>query len=311
MSAVTIIVPLAVAAWFGLVGPIMARRLPPRHATWLLSVGGVAAALSALAVLGLLGFVLLAQVPDVASKGHWSMTTLRQHAPVEPGVGVGSLLAALAATTATLVVASRRGLAVLAAYRSCRGMPVSAGNLVVVTKAQGGAVAVPGRPGRIVVAQSLLAALSGPERRALLAHERAHLEHGHHWHVGAVSLAAAANPLLAPLRGAVAHATERWADEEAAEEVGDRRAVAAAVARAALVSGRLRRSAGPQLAAAAHAVPARVAALLIRPPRPQPALMFLTSALLLAGVAAAVVAGKETEHLFEFAGRAYRATHGG
>ncbi len=309
MRAVAITMPLIVAACFGVFAPLCAKRLPPRQATWLLTVGSAVAALSGLAVLSLLAFVLVGQLPGIASQGHWSAATLREHAPVGRAVEAAALLALLTAATAMLVAAIRRGAALLAAYRSCRSLPPAAGNLVVVTKVSDGAMAVPGRPGRIVVARSLLTALSATERRALLAHERAHLEHGHHWHLAVVHLASMANPLLTPLRSAAAQATERWADEEAAAEVGDRRAVAGALVRAALIAGPSR-AAGPQLALAANAVPQRAAALLYGPPESRPVLLSLTAAMLLLGAVAAVVVGKETEHLFEFAGRAYRAAHG-
>ena len=308
MNAVPLVLPLVVAAGFGVVGPVVAKRLPPQQATWLLSAGGAVAALSEIAVLSLLAAVLVGQLPDVARVGHWSASTLRAHGPAEIGVEAAALLAALAAGAGVLVIAARRGLAVRAAYRSCRNLP--SGELLVVADASAGAIAVPGRPGRIVVAQSLLAALSAAERRALLAHERAHLDHGHHWHLVAVSLAAAANPLLVPLRDAALYATERWADEEATEAVGDRRTVARAVARAALVTQPQPRTAGPYLAAAAHVAPERLRALLIRPPQSQPVLVLLMVAFLFAGVAAAVVAGKEIEHLFELAGRTYRMAEG-
>jgi Zn-dependent protease with chaperone function len=302
-------VPLVVALCFGVVGPSIARALPPRHATWLLSLGGVASALSGLAVLSLLASVLVGQLPEIASQGHWSASTLREHGPAESGIEVGALIAAISAAVAIAVVAGKLGRGFLSAYRRCRNLPESAGDLVVVAGVPSGALAVPGRPGRIVVAQSLLAALSAGQRRALLAHERSHLEHRHHWHLTAVALAASANPLLGRLRGAVALAVERWADEDAAAEVGDRSQVAEAVARAAVVIRQRPARAGPLLAAAASAVPERVAALLGRPREPRPVMTLLAAALLLAGVAAAILAGKETEHLFEFAGRVYRATH--
>src|SRR5581483_8274947 len=104
MSTPAILVPLVVGASFGFVAPAAAKRLPPRQATWLLSAGGVIAALSALAVLCLLGFVLVGQVPDVANQGHWSTSALRDHASTEPGVGAVSLLSVLAAAVAVLFV---------------------------------------------------------------------------------------------------------------------------------------------------------------------------------------------------------------
>ena len=73
-----------------------------------------------------------------------------------------------------------------------------------------------GRPGRIVVSTGLLRRPDASERRALLAHERAHLAGGHHVHNTAAHLAAAASPLLGRLAAAVALACERRADETAA-----------------------------------------------------------------------------------------------
>lgn len=310
MSTMAMLVPLAVGACFGLVGPAAARRLPPRHATWLLSAGGTLAALCALAVPCVLAAVLIGQIPDIANHGHWSTVTLRDRAPAEPGIWAASLLAVVAAGVAILHVSVRRVLDVVRAHRACRSISATPGGLVVVTDAPIGAVAVPGRPGRIVVARSLLDALSGRERGAILAHERAHLEHGHHWHRSVVSIAAAANPLLAPLRTAIVDATERWADEDAAAQIGDRRAVASALARAALLGHRPPAAAAPLLAAASHAVSGRVEALLGRPPRPRPVLSAALVALLLAAAVCALIVAQNADHLFDVAGDAYRSTHG-
>ncbi|MFC7845337.1 M48 family metalloprotease [Streptomyces sp. NPDC057382] len=123
-----------------------------------------------------------------------------------------------------------------------------------------------GRPraagrGRVVVTTALLERLRPAERRALFAHERAHLAARHDRFLLTVQLAARANPFLRPLRTAVACTAERWADEEAARAVGSRRTVARAIGTAALVS---RGTPSPTLAglAAPGPVPRRVAALL-------------------------------------------------
>ncbi|WP_405987147.1 M56 family metallopeptidase [Streptomyces sp. NBC_00872] len=115
--------------------------------------------------------------------------------------------------------------------------------------------------GRVVVSTGMLDCLDTRERAALLAHEQAHLTGGHHRYLLAVRLAARANPLLRPLRAAVAYTTERWADEEAARVTGERTVVARAIGKAALVS---RGTPTPTLAgfAAPGPVPRRVAALL-------------------------------------------------
>lgn len=239
------------------------------------------------------------------------MASLQANAPVERWTGFVALAALGFALVSVAVVAYRRGRRLLDAYRSCAMLSAEGGGLLVVTEGTAGAVAIPGRPGRVVVSRELLAGLTAPQRRAVLAHERSHLEHGHHWHLLAVALASAANPLLRPLRGAIERAVERWADEEAAAAVGDRRQVAAALTRAALMTRERPRLARQYLAAAGHSVPARVEALLEEAPRSRPVLVLVPLALLAAAVAAALIVGKDTENLFEFAGRAYRSNHGG
>jgi Zn-dependent protease with chaperone function len=308
VRAVAIAMPLIAAACFGLVGPHLARRLPPRQATWLISSGAVVSALSAATVLCLLGAVLLGQLPDIAGLGHWSSSALREHAPTEPGVGIAALFGALTAAATVVFVAVRRACAVIAAYRASKEMG-GKGDLVVIDGSPPSAVAVPGRPGRVVVSSSLLRLLSPRERRVVLAHERAHLANGHHWHRSVVSIAIAANPLLTPLSGAITYATERWADERAAAEVGDRRGAARALARVALLTGRSPQR-QPQLAAGQHAVSARVSALLGDAPEPQPILTLAVILLLTSGLLAAAVLEKQIEHVFELAGQVYQVSRG-
>jgi hypothetical protein len=95
---------------------------------------------------------------------------------------------------------------------------------------------VPGRPGHLLVTTGILRLLDAGERRVLFAHEHAHLAHRHHLLVAVTAAAAAVNPLLTPARDQVAYLVERWADEDAAAEVGDRVLTAQAVARAALAT---------------------------------------------------------------------------
>lgn len=303
MTLSAVAMALVVSSVFGHWAAAVAQRLPPRHATWLLSAGGLIAALSGLAVLVLLGSLLVGEQPEVAEEGHWSAAVLRAHAPVGRSVALAAALLAVVLSAWAGAVALRRARAVLAAYRSCRALPLAAGELIVVPGRRVGAYAVPGRPGRIVAGQQLLSALSPAERRALLAHERAHLTHGHHWHVAAVTVAAALNPLLRPLGPAATCATERWADEAAAAAVGDRRSVAGALA-AAVRAGRP--AEGGILAATTAFVPLRVAALLGPAPPPRPLLVRLSLGLLLAAAAGAFLATKQTEHLYEFARDAQR-----
>ncbi|MFG2842782.1 M56 family metallopeptidase [Kitasatospora sp. NPDC048296] len=141
-----------------------------------------------------------------------------------------------------------------------------------------------GEPGRIVVTSGMLRALSGPERSALLAHERAHLAARHHVFLAVAEHAADLHPALRPLRAPLGYHLERWADEVAAARVGDRAVTARAVGRAALAANRSPWPARPRLVAAAHSgpVPRRVAALLQPRPAATPGTLLRAVALALA-----------------------------
>lgn len=308
MSTVSILLPLLAGSVFGLSGGHLSRTLPPSHATWLISAGAVACALSSVAVLALVGSTLVGQLPELARLGRWSTAALREHAMTDPDVGAVAAGAAVGAVLAALWTAARTGRAVRAAYRAAGALGSGGGDVAIVTDGPAQATALPGRPGRVVVSRSLLSALSAPERRIVLAHERAHLRYRHHWHRAVVNVAAGANPLLLPLRAAVTHATERWADEASVSAAGDRRGVADAVAKTAVLTGRSRQALGADFAAGS--VPARVAALLAPAPQPRPVLCSAVTAGLIAAAVAAIVFEKETEHVFELAGRIYRADAG-
>jgi beta-lactamase regulating signal transducer with metallopeptidase domain len=149
----------------------------------------------------------------------------------------------------------------------------------------------------------MLNALTPAERDAMLAHEASHLRHRHIWWLLAADLAAEVNPALRPTARALRHTVERWADEDAADTVTDRRIVARAVARAALAvhTHRTRRDAGVA-AAVGGDVPVRVSALLApKNRRRRPALAAITvSLLLLAGAAdASLHVEQHGEALFE------------
>jgi Zn-dependent protease with chaperone function len=192
---------------------------------------------------------LVAAAVAGAALSVWSLTLLtltlfddlpRFHAPagtdfpepVPDAVGLFAL-AALAGGAVRLTLDLRHR---ADAVRRLRAPGRPENGLVVADWAAPLAVAVPGRPGHVLVTSGMLRLLGAPERRAVLAHERAHLRHRHHLAVSAVAAAAAVNPLLRPVRETVTYLVERWADEEAATTVGDRGLVARAVARAALAT---------------------------------------------------------------------------
>ena len=307
MSTAAIVSPLLVAACSRRRRTALARRLPPRHATWLISVGAVVSALSRCAVLCLLGAVLVAQVAGLAGdRPLVARRPARKTRRPSPGSAPSRWRRLLSAPGAAVVAGAGQARAMLAAGRAVDGV-AAGGDLVVIEGPEPDAFAIPGRPGRIVVTRSLLRRLSPGERRVLLAHERAHLARGHHWHRSAVSLAIAANPLLWPLRAAVAYATERWADEEAAAEVGDRR-MAARAWRASRCSAAVPPTAHQQLAAGGMAVPARVSALLADPPRARPLLSLAVLALPALALAAALAVEMRVESIFDVAVHVYRAS---
>jgi len=282
---------------FAAVAPAAGRRLPPAAATRLLAGGAVLAAACGGFVLSVLAFLWVAQLGEVAELGHWSPVRLDADSPVPPVVGVaaGALLAPLVALGVRVAVRRCRALVeVHLAYRKLAGP----GQVAVVDSAVPDAFTTPELVGRIVVTTGMLAALDGPQRAALIAHERSHLAHRHAWWRLAADLAAAVNPLLRATAGTVAHATERWADEDAAGTVGERRLVARAVAAAAL-AGRGRHGTLP--AAAGGQVPQRVRALLAPPPRRRPALTAALVLVLAAGALGAAGVERTVDSLFDHA----------
>lgn len=157
--------------------------------------------------------------------------------------------------------------------------------LVVADWAEPLAVAVPGHPGHLLVTTGILRLLDAGERRVLFAHEHAHLAHRHHLLVAVSAAAAAVNPLLAPARDQVAYLVERWADEDAAAEVGDRLLTAQAVARAALATT----GPGPEATLGIGGGPAVQRVRALGEPAPRPRWLRLVVPILLgAGCLAAV-----------------------
>lgn len=299
-----LLVALGLSAVFGLTAPRLARRLPPAIAVWLLSGGAVLAATASSVSLALLAFLSLAPTPDVAARAHWSDQVLRHHDHAPLLIGVVSALLIVTLTVRLSRVAGRRAAALRDAYRLAAVLPGT--ELCVLDSACAEALALPGRPGRVLATTGLLRVLGADERRAVLEHERAHLKRRHHIHQSAAALAGALNPMLAGIRSALALACERDADEVAAR-VCPRRTVAAALDRIAA----LPRGGGEQpavvLAAATRNVSARVGALRAAPLRLEPWRIGAPGVVLAAAALAVAVAMHDTEHLFELAKHAYDA----
>jgi len=252
-----LVLPLAswpVARW-------VAPRLSPRLGSWLLAGSALVLAVGSTATLAVLAAAGLAQLPFVGELGDFSAVAFRGADAVSLPLAIVSGLAlaaagiALARTAVQYVRWHRKVHAELDRHTREAGIVLLPGEEPV-------AFAVAGSGGRIAVSSGMLAVLEPRERRALLAHERAHLRLRHHVFAAVVTIATTVNPLLRPLGSAARFALERWADEAAADRVGDRKLVATAVAKAALAG-----NARPSLALAATGgpVPQRVRALLSAP----------------------------------------------
>ncbi|WP_225828728.1 M56 family metallopeptidase [Streptomyces naphthomycinicus] len=252
---------LPLSAWP--VARLAETRLHPRTATRLLTAVAVVMAVCSTLCLALLMVVGTAQLPGNPLPDGWSDPEVRAAVPHDEVAGRAAIpaLAVVAAACARTLWRHRR--VTRRAHRALAGVPGP--TVAVLPDSTPYAYALPGGRGRIVVTTALLAGLAPAERRALFAHERAHLTARHHRHLLAAHLAARANPFLRPLRTAVVYTAERWADEEAARTVGDRRTVARAIGKAALLSPG---TPVPTLAALAATgpVPRRVAALLAPAP---------------------------------------------
>ncbi|MFJ9823842.1 M48 family metalloprotease [Streptomyces sp. NPDC101160] len=297
---------LPLSAWP--VARLAEHRLHPRAATRLLTGFAVVLALCSTLCLALLMVVGTAQLPGNPLPDGWSDPEVRAAVPYDGIAGRAAIPALGAVVLACLHAVARHLLVRRRAERALAGLPGARSVAVLPDPAPyayalpgrrrhrlGGShgrrdrcdrrdrvVDRRGRCGRVVdpcdrcdrvvdrvvVSTGMLAALGPAERRALFAHERAHLTGRHHRHLLAVELAARANPFLRPLRTAVSYTAERWADEEAAGAVGSRRTVARAIGRAALIAApapaaaTLAHVSGGSTGGGAGPVPRRVAALL-------------------------------------------------
>ncbi|MET7640946.1 M56 family metallopeptidase [Streptomyces sp. NPDC005438] len=232
-----VLLPLVLPLTSWPVARLTERNLHPRTATWLLLTLGTVLAVCSTLCLWLLVVVGTAQLPGNPLPDEWSDPEVRAAVPYDMLLGMASLPALAAVLVSCGRTLSRHLRVQRQVRRSLEGLPHS--TVAVLPDEAPYAFALPaGRrePARVVVSTAMLDALTPDERRALLAHERAHLAARHHRLLLLAELAAHANPFLLPLRTAVAFGVERWADEEAARRVADRRLTARAVGKAALIA---------------------------------------------------------------------------
>ncbi|MCP2336013.1 M56 family metallopeptidase [Actinomadura rupiterrae] len=229
--------PLVLPVVAALAARPVSGRLGPRAATWLLTGTAAGLAVASLATLAVSAMGSALRLPPIAALGHMSERVLRHAPQTDPVVGTVATVLLLMCLISAACAAVRQGYRLVASARTARALP-GGGPVAVVDDPEAEAFALPGRPGRIMVTTGMLAVLTPAQRDALIAHERAHLADRHHLFRAVTTVAAAANPLLWPLRGAVVFATERWADERAAASIDDREQTAQAIGRAALAHNR-------------------------------------------------------------------------
>ncbi|MFD6590237.1 M56 family metallopeptidase [Streptomyces anulatus] len=316
MTIVLVLVMLLlVLPWAGAaVARRLAAVLPPRWACWSLTAAALLLAGGTISAL-----VSLFHVPFLASLEHLPVSRVVSEWPA----AVPIACAAGAVMLAQLVLLVQQWITHRAllkrAWQATEGSTADE-DLLVVPGADVDAFALPayrGRSGRVVVTAGMVRALRPGEREVLLAHERAHLAGRHHLLSAVVDLAAMLHPAIRGLRGALGFHLERWADEDAAVVVGNRKAAAAAIARAALTrSSRSRADGYPLLSATSGPVPQRVQALLLpRPVAPQGGVR-RTGALVMAMLVAAVAVGSlwlayGLHEYVEYASRQLRGTPSG
>lgn len=281
---ITIYLCLLASPLLALLGCQLRRYLPPPSAAKTMTTLACAAATATVWGLILLASAGLSRTGEAVSLLGVNPGAVNTADPVPRWFGATAvLLLAIALARAVRFLWVRHAVARLAGRV---GDPASPGQLVVFTATAPHAFAIPGHrgtPGRIAVSTAMLRALDAEERRAMLAHERAHLRHRHHLYQAAACLAAALNPLLRPLRTEIDFQLERWADETAAETTG-RRVTARSLARAALATLHPT-TPDATLGFTRHAVPDRVRALQQAPVPARPAAV-VPVALMATGLAA-------------------------
>jgi Zn-dependent protease with chaperone function len=270
------IVALIVTTTTGAAALLVPRRMRPDTAARLITALVVLSFGAAIWMILLVVTANVVQMHGIAERLAWCSDVVTRHRGSFTPFG----LLALGAAAAAVVSAARVRL------RQRRERADDEGEeLAVIRSEQPVAYALPGRPGQVVVSTGMLRSLDLHERRVLIAHERSHLRRGHHRYIRLTELAVAAMPLLRPLNSRVRFAVERWADEDAADETGDRALVACAIARAALAS-----HSSPRLglAIADDGVVERVEIMLAGPANRSPLIEATLGAVIFAGAAGLV-----------------------
>jgi Zn-dependent protease with chaperone function len=207
-------------------------------------------ALAGMAALPLVALPCLAVIRPADLDTLASLNVIRVAQTAARALAIAYVLRVVWVAVGTSRATSRLATTALAATER---LPTSGGPLVhVVASRRPIAYSFGGSAGGVVVSRGLLALLDDEERDAVLAHELAHLRLRHHRllrfaQVVSTALGAAV-PAAADAAAFLARELEVIADQAAASQVGDRRIVARALARATLATARATPAPIPALA---------------------------------------------------------------
>ena len=247
--------PLIVAMALAVIVTTIHRRLPPILAARAVATTVIVVVGAAVPTLLIVSLGYLAHFPLFGIGLGWCAKAFGIHERIPAWIGLPSL---------TLTIfGSVRAARVLRTHRRLRhDRP---GSVEIAGHDKPFAFTLPGRGGHVVVSSGLVELLDDREQEIVLAHEGAHARHRHDRYLLVAQLAAASIPLLRPLASRLQFSLERWADEAAVSECGDREFVAYTLGKVALHG----LTPVGALGFAGLGVPARVAALLA-PPVPEP-----------------------------------------
>ena len=299
---VAVYIALAIAVVIAPAGRFAARRLAPRAASLTLVAVSVCAAAGWVWSLSLLTATLVDHAPASADR---LLDLHMSQDPVPAWVGLAAALLLGASTGRLVQVVSQEVRRVRAIHRMVKACPAGGGELVVIADPVPQAFAVPSLlryPGHVVVSSAMLRALDAEERAVLLAHERSHLRNRHSWLRSTVGIAGALQPLLGRVGDQLAAILERWADEDAAGMVAERRVAARSLGRAALATLEGSRADDHPANATRPAeafLRARLSALLAEAPRSHWRPAMVVAALLVLMTATAAVAAHDLESIFD------------
>ncbi|GAA2103522.1 M56 family metallopeptidase [Actinomadura alba] len=241
-------------------GVVLGVAQLPLHPAWSARLLATVAATTVVATIGTLVFITVNYAATLFPRAagqlpEWALFGDDQ--PVPAGLGIPAIaLTCLSVLTATRL-SSRWAAEVRDARRTSQEVVESDVPL---------ALAVPGRGGEVLVSRGLLRMLDGTQLQVVFQHEASHLRHRHHRYLALGALAAGTLPLLRSLNTRLRFALERWADEDAAEAVGDRTLVAHTIAQVALARSSPEPAALPFPAFTDSGVVQRVQALLATAP---------------------------------------------